>query len=134
MTKSRALVIDDEKLIVKSTCMALNSYGFESSGTFYGASGIEAAMTFRPDIILLDIMMPGMDGWQVLEKLKQQEATRNIPVVIFTAKEYSNGVSLSVTHGAVDFLAKPFDMEDMVAVMHKHLCVRGNPMQPRSEP
>jgi DNA-binding response OmpR family regulator len=132
MTKARVLVIDDEKLLLKSTCMALNHYGFEASGALDGEKGLEAAAAFRPDIILLDIMMPGMDGWQVLEKLKQQEATRQIPVIIFTAKEYSNGFALAETRGAVNYIAKPFDLDELVAVLEKHLGTRRDARQQRS--
>ena len=131
MTKARVLVIDDEKLLMKSTCIALNHYGFEAGGALDGEKGLEAAAALHPDIILLDIMMPGMDGWQVLEKLKQQETTRHIPVVIFTAKEYSNGVSLAETRGAVGYIAKPFDLDELVAVLEKHLGTRGNAQQQR---
>ena len=132
MSKRKVLVIDDEKLLVKSTCMALNHFGFETSGALDGESGIAAAVSFGPEIILLDIMMPGMDGWQVLEKLKQQESTSRIPVVIFTAKEYSSGFSLAVTKGAVNYIAKPFEIEDMVAVLYKHLRPGEGPVQQRS--
>ena len=125
--KSKVLVIDDEKLLMKSTCMALNLFGFEASGALDGEKGIEAAAASRPDVILLDIMMPGMDGWQVLEQLKRLETTRAIPVVIFTAKEYSSGVSLAETRGAVDYIAKPFDIDDMVKVLEKHVGVRTVP-------
>jgi DNA-binding response OmpR family regulator len=127
MTKKKVLVIDDEKLLMKSTCMALNLFGFEASGSLDGEQGITAAVAMHPDIILLDIMMPGMDGWQVLERLKHTEATRQIPVVIFTAKEYSSGVSLAETRGAVDYIAKPFDMDDMVKVLEKHTGVHSAP-------
>jgi DNA-binding response OmpR family regulator len=125
--KSKVLVIDDENLLMKSTCMALNLFGFEASGALDGERGIATAAASHPDIILLDIMMPGMDGWQVLEQLKQLEATRHIPVVIFTAKEYSSGVTLAETRGAVDYIAKPFDMDDMVKVLEKHVGVRTIP-------
>jgi two-component system, NtrC family, response regulator AtoC len=127
MIKRKVLVIDDERLLMKSTCMALNLFGFEASGSLDGEQGIAAATAVHPDIILLDIMMPGMDGWQVLEKLKAQEATRHIPVVIFTAKEYSSGVTLAETRGAVDYIAKPFDMDEMVKVLEKQFGVRGAP-------
>lgn len=133
MSKTKVLVIDDEKLLVKSTCMALNHFGFETSGALDGATGLAAAVSFGPEIILLDIMMPGMDGWQVLEKLKLQESTSRIPVVIFTAKEYSSGFSLAVTRGAVDYIAKPFEIEDMVAVLYKHLNILEGAAQPRSD-
>ncbi len=119
----RVLVIDDEKLLVKSTCMALSFYGFEAKGALDGEEGLSEAVQFAPKIILLDIMMPGMDGWQVLAKLSADEKTKNIPVVVFTAREHSNGTALARSRGAVDYVAKPFEPEDLVAVLNKYAAV-----------
>jgi DNA-binding response OmpR family regulator len=113
----KVLIIDDEKLLVKSTCMALAHYGYTVKGAQDGETGIKAAREFCPDIILLDIMMPGMDGWQVLEKLKQNEDMRHIPVIIFTAREYSDGKALALKSGAVDFVPKPFDINELAALL-----------------
>lgn len=120
MSKCKVLVIDDEKLLIKSTCMALNCYDFEAKGALDGKEGLQTAEDFKPDIILLDIMMPEMDGWEVLKKLKEKETLKNIPVIVFTAKEYSNGKSLSESKGAVDFVAKPFELEELVSILKKY--------------
>jgi CheY-like chemotaxis protein len=64
--------------------------------------------------------MPGLDGWQVLGMLKENQATKNIPVVIFSAKEHSNGTELARSRGAADFLAKPFDADEMTSVIGKY--------------
>jgi two-component system, sensor histidine kinase and response regulator len=117
------LVIDDEKLLVKSTCMALSFYGFEAKGALDGEEGLSAASQFGPKIILLDIMMPGMDGWQVLSLLRAGETTKNIPVIIFTAKEHSNGTALARSKGAVDYISKPFEPEDLITVLNKYAAV-----------
>lgn len=121
VAQKKVLIIDDEKLLVKSTCMALKYQGFETEGALDGPLGLDAAANSAPDIILLDIMMPGMDGWQVLEKLKKQESTRGIPVVVFTAREQANGTALARERGAVDYVTKPFDMEELSEVLRKHL-------------
>jgi DNA-binding response OmpR family regulator len=84
-----------------------------------GEEGLKAVLEFAPDVILLDIMMPGMDGWQVLEKLQQNADTKRIPVVVFTAREYSNGKAMAVEKGAVDFVAKPFEPRELVATLEK---------------
>jgi DNA-binding response OmpR family regulator len=118
---AKVLVIDDEKLLVKSTCMALSFYGFEAKGALDGEEGLSAAAQFAPKVILLDIMMPGMDGWQVLSRLRAEETTKNIPVIIFTAKEHSNGTSLARSKGAVDYISKPFEPEELVAVLNKYI-------------
>ncbi|MBD3393206.1 MAG: response regulator [Chitinivibrionales bacterium] len=120
MAKTRVLLIDDEKLLVKSTVLALGCYEFDTDGALDGPEGLEKARKEPPDIILLDIMMPGMDGWQVLKQLKESDATRNIPVVIFTAKEYSNGHALAREQGAAGYVAKPFELEELVEEIRKH--------------
>lgn len=118
--KRKILVIDDEKLLVKSTCMALSFSGFDAQGVLDGEEGVRKAAELSPDLILLDIMMPGLDGWQVLGMLKENQATKNIPVIIFSAKEHSDGAELARSHGAVDYIAKPFDAEDMTSVIGKY--------------
>jgi len=121
MAAGKVLIIDDEKLLVKSTCMALSQFGFELKGALGGEEGLAAALEFAPDVILLDIMMPGMDGWQVLEKLKQNSHTRDIPVFIFTAREYSNGKAMAVKNGAADFVAKPFEPQELAQLLETRL-------------
>ena len=120
MSKPKVLIIDDEKLLVKSTIMALNCYEFEARGALDGPEGIKKAEELQPDVILLDIMMPVMDGWEVLKKLKENEVTQNIPVIIYTAKEYSNGKALSESKGAAGFVAKPFELDELIAVLKKY--------------
>jgi CheY-like chemotaxis protein len=120
MSKCKVLIVDDEKLLVKSTCMALGYFDYEATGALDGKEGLQKAESLRPDIILLDIMMPAMDGWEVLKKLKGNEATKNIPVIMFTAKEYSNGKKLAQSSGAVDFIAKPFELEELAELIKKH--------------
>jgi DNA-binding response OmpR family regulator len=117
MTGKKILIIDDEKLLVRSTCMVLGHYGYDVRGALGGEEGLKAALEFGPEVILLDIMMPGMDGWQVLEKLKQDAKTRSIPVVIFTAREYSNGKALALEKGAADFVAKPFEPQELAVII-----------------
>ena len=119
MSKSKVLIIDDERLLVKSTCMALNCYDFEAVGALDGPEGIQKAEELQPDVILLDIMMPVMDGWEVLKKLRENKVTQDIPVIVFTAKEYSNGKALSESKGAAGFVAKPFELEELIAILKK---------------
>jgi len=120
MAHIKVLIIDDEKLLVKSTVMALGCYGFEAEGAADGPSGLEKAAAMRPGVILLDVMMPGMDGWEVLKKLKESPATKNIPVIVFTAKEYYNGRRMAAEQGAADYIAKPFELEELVALLKRH--------------
>jgi DNA-binding response OmpR family regulator len=121
MPKPRVLIIDDEKLLVKSTCMGLKLHGLETQGALSGEEGLRMAREQGADVILLDIMMPGMDGWEVLAQLKGEQATASIPVVVFTAKEYSSGGALARENGAADFLAKPFELDELAAVVQRHV-------------
>ena len=124
MAAKKILIIDDEKLLVRSTCLVLEHYGYAPRGASDGEEGLRAACEFEPDVILLDIMMPGMDGWQVLQKLKESESTRNIPVIIFTAREYSNGRALAREKGAADFIAKPFEPVELSSIIEEHYQAR----------
>jgi CheY-like chemotaxis protein len=85
-----------------------------------------------PDLILLDIMMPGMDGWQVLEKLKSDPVVAGIPVIIFTAKEYIKGKQKSIQAGATDYISKPFEPEDLILAIQRIL--NSKPSQSSSNP
>jgi DNA-binding response OmpR family regulator len=120
MQKKKVLIIDDEKLLVKSTILALRCFDFEADGAFDGPEGLAKAHEDIPDIILLDIMMPGMDGWEVLKKIKATEKMNAIPVIIFTAREYSNGYSLALEQGAADYIAKPFELDELVQMLYKY--------------
>ena len=85
------LIIEDEKLIIVSTQMVLEAAGFRVESATNGEDGIAKARSLTPDLVLLDIMMPGIDGWETLTRLKRDTGTANIPVIIFTAREHTRG-------------------------------------------
>jgi putative two-component system response regulator len=80
-----------------------------------------AAAQPQPDLILLDIMMPGIDGWETLTRLKRDPATAGIPVVIFTAREHSRGHQKSADMGAADYFRKPFEPDELIELVEKHV-------------
>jgi signal transduction histidine kinase/CheY-like chemotaxis protein len=104
--KKRILVIDDDSDAVYLLQENLNPQEFEISGALRGELGLIKAAENRPDAILLDIMMPDMDGWQVLHKLKENDDTADIPVVLLTIIENK---ALGFRLGAADYLLKPLD-------------------------
>ena len=114
------LIIEDEKLIIVSTQMVLEAAGFRVESATNGEDGIAKAKTAAPDMILLDIMMPGIDGWETLTRLKRDAATANIPVVIFTAREHSRGHQKSSEMGAADYFRKPFEPDELIELVEKH--------------
>jgi DNA-binding response OmpR family regulator len=109
----RILVIDDEQLIVKSTCILLRHMGYRTLEAFNGKDGLRTARSEKPDLILLDLVMPDLDGWRVLSLLKGDAATADIPVIIFTAKEYANAEMVGNIQGARGHIRKPFEPEDL---------------------
>ena len=74
-----------------------------------------------PDLILLDIMMPGIDGWETLTRLKRDTETSGIPVIIFTAREHSRGHQKSAEMGAADYFRKPFEPDELIELVEKHI-------------
>ena len=116
----RVLIIEDEKLIILSTQMVLEASGYRVDSAMDGEEGIQKAKQSAPDLILLDIMMPGIDGWETLTRLKQDPETADVPVVIFTAREHSRGHQRSAEMGAADYFRKPFEPEELVELVEKH--------------
>lgn len=115
------LIIEDEKLIIVSTQMVLEAAGFRVESATNGEDGIAKARSQTPDLILLDIMMPGIDGWETLTRLKRDQATAGIPVVIFTAREHARGHQKSSEMGAADYFRKPFEPDELIELVEKHV-------------
>ncbi|MBL8725185.1 MAG: response regulator [Planctomycetes bacterium] len=115
------LIIEDEKLIIVSTQMVLEAAGFRVESAMNGEDGLQRARQQAPDLILLDIMMPGIDGWETLTRLKRDPATSGIPVVIFTAREHSRGHQKSQAMGAADYFRKPFEPDELIELVEKHI-------------
>ena len=115
------LIIEDEKLIIVSTQMVLEAAGFRVESATNGEDGITQARTQAPDLILLDIMMPGIDGWETLTRLKRDSDTAEIPVIIFTAREHARGHQKSSEMGAADYFRKPFEPDELIELVEKHI-------------
>jgi PAS domain S-box-containing protein len=115
--RPRVLVIDDDPIVQDIVGRALVRSGFEVDSATDGRDGLVRAQTEPPDAIVLDVMMPGLDGWGVLTTLKGDPTTADIPVVMLTILEQSDvGFAL----GAVDFLVKPVRTQRLAAVLHRH--------------
>ncbi len=115
------LIIEDEKLIIVSTQMVLEAAGFRVESATNGEDGIAKAKSLAPDLVLLDIMMPGIDGWETLTRLKRDAATANVPVIIFTAREHARGHQKSAEMGAADYFRKPFEPDELIELVEKHV-------------
>jgi DNA-binding response OmpR family regulator len=115
------LIIEDEKMIIVSTQMVLEAAGFRVESATNGEDGIAKARSLKPDLILLDIMMPGIDGWETLTRLKRDQDTTGIPVIIFTAREHARGHQKSAEMGAADYFRKPFEPDELIELVEKHV-------------
>ena len=116
-TAATILVIDDEATARDLVTRSLEREGFRVVGAASGLAGLEAARTVHPDVITLDVMMPGMDGWTVLAALKSDPALADIPVVMLSVvDEHHLGLAL----GASEYLTKPIERERLAAVLRKY--------------
>jgi DNA-binding response OmpR family regulator len=108
-----ALVVDDDKLLLRLVQLNLGKIGIKVLMAEDGQEALRLAMQERPDVILLDIMMPRMDGYEVMRRLKSEKETRNIPVVMLTAKSNPSDRQRSREMGAVAYITKPFRLEEL---------------------
>ena len=118
MATARILVVDDDQLIRQLVRDLLEIAEFAVSEAVDGADGLAQAAALRPDLILLDLMMPDMDGYTVCRTLKAEPATRAIPVIFLTASSDPNLNSQAYAAGAAACLTKPFRREALVAVIN----------------
>lgn len=112
MNKKRVLVIDDDPELVKLVTMRLMANGYDIISANNGVEGLEKAEKEKPDLILLDIKMPQMDGHTMLRNLKRGESTKHIPVIVVTV--YDKLKDLFELEGASDYIVKPFDDQDLL--------------------
>jgi CheY-like chemotaxis protein len=115
------LVIDDEKITAKSLEHFLRQKEYDVIAISNAEEGLNAALTVRPDLILLDIMMPGMNGYQFLSHLKEDKAAKNIPVVILSSLSRESDILEGLEKGAVDYIVKPYSPQVLMSKVTKIL-------------
>lgn len=108
------LIVDDERDILDLVALNLNRAGFETLAAADGLTALEVAKKKQPDLILLDLMLPGMDGYAVFKKLKRDARTRPIPVLMLTAKGQQGDKIAGLELGADDYVTKPFSPRELV--------------------
>ena len=100
--------------------MRLESSGYDVATAFNGEDGLAKAREIKPDIVLLDVMMPVMDGFAVLRHLYNGQATRNIPVIMMTVKGETKDILKAQEIGAMDYIIKPFNSEELLKLIDKY--------------
>ncbi|MBI4054180.1 MAG: response regulator [Candidatus Doudnabacteria bacterium] len=113
--KEKILVVEDEEILLAALREELAQGGYETEGAADGEEGLSKAKSFKPDLILLDLVMPKMDGMQVLKKLKEDPATSNLAVVILTNLSDYERISEALSLGAKDYLVKAnYSLSDLL--------------------
>jgi diguanylate cyclase (GGDEF)-like protein len=121
---AKILIVDDSKLIAHVAKTILTKQGHEVLLAQDGKAGLEAAKSGQPDIILLDLIMPVMDGYEVCGHLKEEESTKEIPIIMVTSKAETADKVKGLQMGALDYVTKPFDEAELVARVNIHLRLR----------
>jgi DNA-binding response OmpR family regulator len=115
MSKRRVLVVDDDPTIAESVAARLRAEGLDVHIAKDGPSAVAACHTGKPDLVVLDVMLPGFDGLEVCRRI---QATRPIPVLMLTARTEETDLVVGLGVGADDYLSKPFSMRELVARVH----------------
>lgn len=120
--KEKILFIEDEEALQTSLCSALRQAGYDAISAFDGEEGIEHAKNSKPDLILLDIILPRRSGFEVLEELKVDEGTRDIPVIVLTNLERISDVERMLSLGATNYLVKAnYEIRDILVKIRQVL-------------
>ena len=112
---TKVLIVEDDGNIAELLHLYLEKEGFETQVASDGGKGVELFRSFQPGLVLLDIMLPVMDGWSVLKKIRETDKT---PVIMLTAKGELNDKVQGLEGGADDYIVKPFEMKEVLARIH----------------
>lgn len=121
MNKKKILIVEDEESLLKLESILLISKGFEVKGVANGRAALEAVAEDKPDLVLLDIMLPEIDGFEVCRQLKSAPATRHIPVIMLTAKKSREDMVRGEKVGADWYITKPFKSAMVIETIQRFL-------------
>lgn len=118
-TEKRILVADDDPVILRLIQVNLELEGYQVLTASDGEEAVDSATAEHPDLVILDIMMPRLDGYQACERLKSAEATKDIPIVFLSAKAQQSDIEKGQTYGVEAYLTKPFDPTELLDVVER---------------
>ena len=121
MSKKKILIVEDEESLLKLESILLTSRGYEVKGVADGRAALDALAAMKPDLVLLDIMLPEMDGFEVSRQIKGDEATRHIPVIMLTAKKSREDMVKGEEVGADWYITKPFMSAMVIETIQRFL-------------
>ena len=124
-TGARLLIVEDEPALVRGLTDTFRSHGFRVEAVRDGRAGLDAALAARPDVILLDIMLPGLNGFEICRAIRDEGL--EMPIVMLTAKGQEEDIVLGLNVGADDYVTKPFKIRELIARVHALLRRRPRP-------
>jgi DNA-binding response OmpR family regulator len=117
----KILIVDDEQDIVESLKFVLESYDYTCYCAYNGEDGLKLAREIVPDLIILDVMMPRINGFKISRLLKFDVKYKNIPILMITARSQEEDKLIGEETGADEYITKPFDLDDVVKTVQKYL-------------
>ncbi|MBV8302109.1 MAG: response regulator [Candidatus Dormibacteraeota bacterium] len=126
MSNGRILLVDDDPRLVNIVAMYLNIEGYEVDTAQNGAEGLEAIERHVPDLVILDVMMPGMDGLEACKRIRNDPRTHTLPVLMFTALSGEDDVERARLAGANHLITKPFNLVGLGAVVRSFFPASGS--------
>ena len=117
MKNNKILVVEDEESLLKLESILLTSKGYSVTGVMDGKAALEEIKKNRPDLVLLDVMLPEMDGFEVCRRIKEESETAGIPVVMLTAKKSNQDIERGLQVGADAYITKPFKSTRVIDVI-----------------
>ena len=121
MPDKRILIVDDQQYIQNFLSLQLKKWNFETSTAVNGSVAVMKARNESPDLILMDIMMPEMDGIQACKIIKEDDSTKDIPVIFLTARGQKEDIMKAMSAGATDYIIKPFTFGKVITKIAKVL-------------
>lgn len=119
------IYVEDDPEIVDLVSLILTRHGYKVSGVYNGREGLEKIINEKPDLVLLDLMVPELDGWEIFQKLKSNEATSHIPVIMITAKTQPIDQVIGLHIAKVDgYVCKPFHPQEILDCIEKVLAAQ----------
>ena len=118
--KNKILIVDDEPDVIEFLKKRLEASDFDVVSAGDGVEGLEKAREMKPDLILLDVIMPRKDGFKMLGELRSDETTCGIPVIMLTAKGEADSIFRGQELGAMDYIIKPFQFEELLKFIRKY--------------
>ena len=121
MTKKKIMVVEDEQSLLTLQSMLLSVEGYAVEGVMDGQTALDVVETMMPDLILLDIMLPEIDGLEVCRQIKAKEATRHIPIIMLTAKKSKEDLVMGEQAGADMYITKPYKTSMVIETIQRFL-------------